>query len=316
MGSSKFCATALVSTAITTSIQLATLAVAPHFRSVRPGPYAFIFTFMVQYYSKLLLTSSQCMISPLSITIKEYKHAYVPSAHSSNISSDVFFLRNAWLRQTSLLLSRHFGLCLNYDPNFIGLIKFVVWGDPALSIFAHHNQLLLSSGQQSFIAGFPGILVGGVIASNNSLQLRLRMPNSLSNMCRKYILPLITSNPPHRPQTVSGQFVMTCKNIALRWLSKNIATMFAVEFSSDIRQCPFHHTPVPTEARRPPTWWQRGACRCCRCATDPSQWRCHRTTWGKPLQLAPSDCTLTARHMKSARYFFTVAHKYESIRHT
>ena len=59
MGSSKFCAIALISTVVATSIQLATLAVAPHFRTVRPGPYAFIFTFMVQYYRKCF--SAQCM---------------------------------------------------------------------------------------------------------------------------------------------------------------------------------------------------------------------------------------------------------------
>ena len=65
------------------------------------------------------------------------------------------------------------------------------------------QQLLLSSGGQSFIAGFPGILVGGLIASSKFLQLRLRIPKPISNTCRKYILPLIASNPPFRAQSVS-----------------------------------------------------------------------------------------------------------------
>jgi len=138
MGSNKFCAVALVSTAMATSIQLGTLAIAPHFKSVRPGPYAFIFTFLVQYY-----------------------------IHTPRMYPRMF----------SFYIMHGSDKLLYY---FLGLL------------------LLFSSWEQSFIAGFPGILVGGLLASNKSCQLRLRMPKALSDVCRKYILPLIGSTPPSR----------------------------------------------------------------------------------------------------------------------
>lgn len=141
MGSSKFCAIALISTAVSTSIQLATLAVAPHFRAVQPGPYAFIFTFMVQYY-----------------------------LHTPRIYPRMFSF-------------------------------YIMHGSDKLLYYVLGILLLISSGGQSFIAGFPGILVGGLIASSKLLQLRLRIPTPISNTCRKYILPLIASNPPFRAQS-------------------------------------------------------------------------------------------------------------------
>ena len=106
MGSNKFCAVALVSTAMATSIQLGTLAIAPHFKSVRPGPYAFIFTFLVQYYSKFFV-SYQVNAHFLLLTHITTKTL---STHSANVSPDVFFLHNARLRQIVVLFSRPFGL--------------------------------------------------------------------------------------------------------------------------------------------------------------------------------------------------------------
>ena len=77
-----------MSTAMATSIQLATLAIAPHFKTVRPGPYAFIFTFLVQYYSKLFLALNEYVICKV---VTKNANVNEPPVHTPRIYPRMFY---------------------------------------------------------------------------------------------------------------------------------------------------------------------------------------------------------------------------------